>query len=302
MVCRSPYILSNLVQHSSSSNLVLKSGLYRSTVLTEKSNMRRIVIFANKGSPLDAWRPWLEQDFEVTFITSEEALLPLIQSWLPNILIYFSQPIDSDLIESIYSHTTAANFNLGLVIVAAQYDLREEIRAFQLNADHYILASTPSQSIKARIHSLVIKNERSRGQLLLDDSVLLPKNLVSLTKNLISLPKNSAPLQNNVLNSEKLFYKDLILLPEQNVIQYLDQYIRVTPTQFRILIALLKNTDKVLSREWIRLNVFKGANISLRSIDAHISKLKRAIPTLNTEIINVYGQGYICKSEKSRAS
>jgi two-component system, OmpR family, alkaline phosphatase synthesis response regulator PhoP len=66
----------------------------------------------------------------------------------------------------------------------------------------------------------------------------------------------------------------------------------ITPTQFQILKCLLLNQDNLTSREAIRASVWPNRKVSLRSIDAHISKIKKALPELEGLIQKIYRRGY----------
>lgn len=75
-----------------------------------------------------------------------------------------------------------------------------------------------------------------------------------------------------------------------------DQKVNLTPTEFKILLALAKKPGRVFSRLQL-MNIAMGeAYINYeRSIDTHVSNLRRKIeedPTDPTYIITVYGIGY----------
>ncbi len=72
--------------------------------------------------------------------------------------------------------------------------------------------------------------------------------------------------------------------------------ITLTPTQIRLLIAFHSFPDRVLTRDWLRFKIWNGEPISLRSIDAHISKLKKLLPELESHLESIYGKGYLWKS------
>lgn len=74
--------------------------------------------------------------------------------------------------------------------------------------------------------------------------------------------------------------------------------IHLSPVQLRILSALAENLDQVLHREKLKQLVWPGEKIASRSIDAHVSKLKRLIPELQENLVNIYGKGYLLSSSK----
>ncbi len=239
--------------------------------------VQRLIIFTDTDKIFETWRPWLEQNFEVVFISTVESLSTLIETWSPQALIYSEKKMRSDLLKHTFDLAKNAKLFLGIMVVAQQYNLREELLAYQLAADHYVLASSPTQSILLRLQNMMNKSEYVNRRTQPEQPVLLPQKI-------------------DVFN-----YNDLIIYPDQNIVEHDGEVTRLTPTQTRLFIALLTHSGRVLTREWIQLNVFSGANISPRSIDAHIAKLKRVLPVLGTEIVNVYGEGYILKNHKKVA-
>ncbi len=74
----------------------------------------------------------------------------------------------------------------------------------------------------------------------------------------------------------------------------------LTPLQSQILRAFFENPDRMLTREWLRLTVWNDSKISSRSIDAHISKLKKAVGKFSVNLESVYGKGYLLTDRNSR--
>jgi len=68
-----------------------------------------------------------------------------------------------------------------------------------------------------------------------------------------------------------------------------------TPTEFKLFIFLIKNQGEVVSRGQIVAEIWTdGAEgeVSSRTIDKHISDMKRKCPSLESYIESVYGVGY----------
>lgn len=69
--------------------------------------------------------------------------------------------------------------------------------------------------------------------------------------------------------------------------------VEFTPIEFRILYAFMIKINRVLSREAL-INALKkeGRSISDRTIDSHISHIRKKIKISNLKISSVYGEGY----------
>lgn len=94
--------------------------------------------------------------------------------------------------------------------------------------------------------------------------------------------------QNEIQN-----YEDITLnIPSQEVV-VIGERVHFTSSEFKIIHLLLKNTNRVLSREKI-LNHIAPGNFSAndRMIDTYISALRRKIKRSNFQIKSVYGEGY----------
>lgn len=72
-----------------------------------------------------------------------------------------------------------------------------------------------------------------------------------------------------------------------------DKVIPMTPNEFRILSVFIIKRECVLSREKILDALGRDASsVSDRSVDSHISHLRKKISNTSLEIRSVYGEGY----------
>ncbi len=238
--------------------------------------MFKIVIFSDQTLDFSSWATWLERDFEITHVTQVESLAAVLDTWSPNVFIYSEKSLNLDTIARLISNR-GNKAALGWVVIAHQYDLRDELKSFESGADHYLLFKTPTESVRARLINTAKKNSPSLAKSQVGSLVQLPQNRETLTFDEIGLT-----LSNGALKIQ-------------------GEIRSVTPTQYRLVEALLGHANTPLSREWIRENVFKNSRLSLRSIDAQIAKVKKAIPELRGQILNLYGRGYVLKPSRQKA-
>ena len=85
----------------------------------------------------------------------------------------------------------------------------------------------------------------------------------------------------------------LRVYPDDFLVRRRDELVVLTPRMFQLLLALVDHPNRLLTRGWLRRHVWKQSDISLRSIDAQISKLRKLLPELNPAIVTVYGRGYV---------
>lgn len=98
--------------------------------------------------------------------------------------------------------------------------------------------------------------------------------------------------------SKRLVYGDLVIDPTQLTVLQKGEAVKLTATQFNILVALASQPNTVLTRDQLIGRVYAdpaGHDIYDRTIDAHIKSIRKAIeadanaPQL---IQTVIGQGY----------
>jgi two-component system, OmpR family, alkaline phosphatase synthesis response regulator PhoP len=86
------------------------------------------------------------------------------------------------------------------------------------------------------------------------------------------------------------------IFPNDYLVQCNNETLKTTPIQFKLILSFLTRPDELLTRQWLQENIWDGDDISHRSIDAHISKLKKTLPELTSSLINIYGKGYMLSS------
>lgn len=71
----------------------------------------------------------------------------------------------------------------------------------------------------------------------------------------------------------------------------------LTPTEFRLFLALVKNEGQVLTRDKIEQSSWRanGSVVEIRGIDTHVAHLRKKLGPLKACVESVYGQGYTFK-------
>lgn len=69
--------------------------------------------------------------------------------------------------------------------------------------------------------------------------------------------------------------------------------IRVAPLQFKILELFVTHPGQLYDRALLKKVIWGSTDISLRSIDAQLSKMKKLLPEIDPYLLNIYGKGYI---------
>src|SRR5262249_40572901 len=83
-------------------------------------------------------------------------------------------------------------------------------------------------------------------------------------------------------------------LPAQTVYRG-GEAVRVTPTEFRLLAALVRRRGAVVSRDELRRDVWPRAEAQARGVDTHIARLRRKLeddPRQPRHILTALAAGY----------
>lgn len=215
----------------------------------------------------------LKSAFDVQHAASAEAADFLSQEWHPEVIVF-----DHDTLgEPIRSLIVKLAAKCGFVAVARLQ--AKELVALRSGVDSFAVITLEASLLIARIQAIVKRIDRP-GQL---PGLPIAPALASA---------NTSPIR----------IDELIVYPQDFIVKRSDQVLSVTPTQFKLLMTFLTKQDQLLSRQWLKETVWDNAEISLRSIDAQISKLKKMVPELDQYLVNIYGKGYVFSAPKRAAA
>lgn len=125
-----------------------------------------------------------------------------------------------------------------------------------------------------------------------DDYVTKPFS----AKELVSRIKSRFRRQNGAGSRSRLInIKNLKILPENYEIYLDNQEVKLTKTEFKILLTLVESMGKVYTRDEIMDKIYQGSysDVFDRTIDVHITNLRKKLSDQSRKIIKtVKGIGY----------
>jgi len=163
--------------------------------------------------------------------------------------------------------------NIGIVALSSRTDKEIEGEAFSLGADGFVGGKISVQRVYWRLRALARR---------LDTLPVTAQTGIIWSRN----PIQNAP-------AKVIEFNGLQIDPNAQRVNFQGKSVGISRTQFKLLLALAVNMEQLLTRKWLRQHVWNNAKISPRSIDAQISKLRKALPSVDNNILNVYGEGYI---------
>jgi DNA-binding response OmpR family regulator len=107
--------------------------------------------------------------------------------------------------------------------------------------------------------------------------------------------------QQSEIKNPTIKFGDLEVQPLDRTVKIKSRVVPLSPLHFEIVLAFAKHPERLLSRMWLRQNIWHNGRVSLRTVDAHISKLKKEIPELEGLIFNIYGEGYMLSLQRRAA-
>ncbi len=95
----------------------------------------------------------------------------------------------------------------------------------------------------------------------------------------------------------KFRYKELLLDLEGHTLQLLPerQSVNISAKEARLLKLFIDNVGRCLKREEIMAAIWPDVAVSPRTIDSHISRLRKHLAYAEVAIESIYGDGYIFK-------
>ena len=212
---------------------------------------------------------------EVQKANTEDALYFLLQEWEPSIVIIDLNGFPVELVSAI--RRQSKNPFLGVIVCGDRLTPKQEVLCFNNGVDHLLPSSHEAWQMDCRIRSLVKRCE------------FWKQYHVGLT--------SAQGCDDKVLS-----FNEICLDPKRHVVTISGEIINMTPTQFRLLQTFMSYPGHLLTRSWLKDMVWNHLPISMRSIDAHISKLKKLFPVLDSYLVSVYGKGYRLSYEKVKAA
>ena len=201
----------------------------------------------------------LGSEWTCSVVTTSGAVLRSLNSATPNLIVFtglHAREIESQLLTEIQSRNE--HVLVPLVVLNSHIAASESLRLLESGADSVLDLDRGLSVCVAQIQALLRK---------------------------LDLARSGAP-------SPKVSLGPMLLFPSDRRFLIDEREFRLSPLQAELLRHMMENPDRLFTREELVERIWKRKSISPRTLDAHVSKLKKAIPELNDAIENVYGRGY----------
>ncbi len=131
-----------------------------------------------------------------------------------------------------------------------------------------------------------------------DDYLTKPFNILEVKARIKAILRRNQKNQREVENSSQLTAGELSVDTESRRVMLGKQEINLTAREFDILVLLMKNPDKVFSREKLLAAIWENRNTEtgdVRTVDVHVRRLREKIepsPSAPRYVHTKWGVGY----------
>jgi two-component system, OmpR family, phosphate regulon response regulator PhoB len=205
-----------------------------------------------------------EGGYRVLSATDGARALDLAKSHLPDLLVLDVMMPEINGIEVARRlRSQSETSSLPIIMLTARSQEADELEGLGAGADDYITKPFSMQVLMARIEALTRRAAGSKSSI---------GSTLSLGAVRVDLDVHQATVDGRA--------------------------IELTITEFRLLCALISNQGKVLSRPALISNAIgPGVSVTERTIDVHITALRRKISPYSSMITTVRGVGYRADGE-----
>ncbi len=201
-----------------------------------------------------------QHDF-IQVATLKQAELAIASSEIDLILLDIQLPDGDGLRFCSALKNSVETKHIPIIILSGSTSIQEKVIGFELGIEDYISKPFDAVDVKIRVNARVRKAEKSKSE----------RTKLATDK-----------VQVDLLNQK-------VIIEHSGISQSVD----FSPIEFRIFSYLMKNREQVKSREKI-INFAWGNNFSLsdRTVDSHISRIRKKILGSDCTIEAVAGTGY----------
>jgi two-component system response regulator MtrA len=200
--------------------------------------------------------------YRVTAVDTGARARSMVSKMWPDLILLDLMLPDTD---GLVLTTMLKNLTTAPIIICSARDGRaDRVLGLKLGADDFVGKPYDLDELQARIEAVLRRAARARG---------------------------ATP----VAPSDQIRVDDLVISPSRAMVTVGGKVVHLTPTEYRLLVALASRPDEVLSREMLGQLVWGYHDLGTgHLIDVHIGRLrlKLRMPSHRALIVTMRGRGY----------
>jgi two-component system alkaline phosphatase synthesis response regulator PhoP len=221
---------------------------------------RRILIIDDEQAHTSILSELLADRYEVLTANDGESGLRLAQRYLPDlVLLDVRLPRQSGLAVCSALRGNQETRDIPIIVMTGHDNQEARTTAYRMGADDYLSKPFALDEVLARIESKIRRLDEQQS----------PRQQVTLGNLAVDREKMEASIDGVSLMLSAL--------------------------EFRLLEYFVEHCEKILSRERILEDIWKNAVVTPRTVDTHVSFLRKKLSRSTYAIRTLYGAGYILK-------
>jgi DNA-binding response OmpR family regulator len=203
------------------------------------------------------------EGFDVRTLEDGREVLPLVRSWVPDLVILDLMLPGMDGFEVLRGIRGHAR-DLPVLILSARGEEQDKIRGFRLDADQYVTKPFALLELLERVHALLRRARNGAGR-----------------------PAADAAL---------LTFGDVTVDIASRTVMRGGRPVALSPKGFDLLLALVRRDGRVATRVELLREVWGyGPLVLSRTVDSHVAELRRKVeedPANPRHLVTVFKIGY----------
>jgi DNA-binding response OmpR family regulator len=229
--------------------------------------MHKILVIEDEQDSRDFLQDVLSDKFQVLLAASGEEGLRMARAELPQlILVDAKMPHMDGFTVCNGLRSNEATRHIPVIMITGADDLDARVSAFSAGADDFIAKPFRLSELSARVTSKLRRVEENSGQ----------KRTLQCGNLTLNLDKIEAEIEGKRLPLSVL--------------------------EFNLLMFLVKNKDRVLSREQILEGVWRDSIVSGRTVDTHMVSLRKKLTGFDHVVATVYSAGYTLRKDDGKGN
>ncbi len=225
-------------------------------------NKKKLLILDDDKRICELLERGLASDFDVTTTQESAEAYKLATESTPDILLLDIFLKDGNGIELCASlRKNPKTKKLPILIFTGDGSIERMLETYEVGADDYLEKPIDLLVIRARLKARIMRSEE-------------------------------------MAKSNTMIEGEFKLHPDSLEVEYKGEFRRLSLIEFDLLALFFTHFNQKISREDILKSVWKNVLVSERTVDVHISSLRKKLKGFNLSIRSLYGNGYLMRNDQ----
>lgn len=207
----------------------------------------------------------LEKEFEVVCAASMEEGFGKAEEFAPDVILLDVRAAESDgHINCEKLRNSDRTRHIPVLMISGDPGAQSRLQAFAAGADDFIVKPYTEIELLHRVRSKIRRAQESQSR-------------------------------GAVSRNRTLTCGNLLMDTDCYQVRVGSHPVELTPIEFRLLEFLLENQHRAVSRREILQSVWSDCKVTTRTVDSHVSALRRKLVGFNRELSAIYRVGYVLR-------